>query len=181
MVRIGSEQFADDRARLVVVIAVTACTGLIPVVVGQGPGRAASWAGVVGALAAVAAAAAALWPLITGRTLRPSTPRLEKGLINRSAEMAELVAAVKSDKAVGITTALAGAGESKATLAEMVRASPQVRKHFKGGVQKSAVGRGRAKSRRGVAEKVNEVIKWIPGEHEYLSDPTRRARSWAHL
>lgn len=68
---------------LVAVLAVTACTGLIAVVIGEGLGQAALWAGVVGALAGVAAAAVALWPLIPRRPLRSSEPRLPEGLIRR--------------------------------------------------------------------------------------------------
>jgi len=166
---------------LVAVLAVTACTGLIAVVIGQGLGRAALWAGVVGALAGIAAAAAAVWPLIPRRPLRSSKPRLRKGLVSRPKEMAKLVEALTSGKAAGITTALHGAGGfGKSTLAEMVAASPEVRKRFKGGVDTFTVGRGTRGPAR-IAEKVNEVITWLPGEHKYFSDPDQAAQELGAL
>ena len=95
--------------------------------------------------------------------------------------MDELVAAVTSGKAVGITTALLGAGGfGKTTLAEMVRTSPQVRKRFKGGVHKVTVGRGTRGPAR-IAEKVNEVIKWLPGEHKYFGDPDQAGQELGAL
>ena len=83
--------------------------------------------------------------------------------------------------AVGITTSLWGAGGfGKTTIAEMVCASPRVRKHFKGGVYSFTIGR-EVRGRADIAARVAEVTRFITGDTEQFSDPAEAGRHLGRL
>lgn len=128
-------------------------------------------------VAVVVTAAAALWPLLTARPKppAPSPPelRLPGGVVDRPAEVAQVVAALTKAMAgtVGITTALQGAGGfGKTTLARMACADSRVRRHFGGRVYFVTIGRD-IRDAAAIAAKVNEVIWLIAGEEAAFTDP----------
>ncbi|WP_236242533.1 NB-ARC domain-containing protein [Streptomyces sp. CC228A] len=74
---------------------------------------------------------------------------------------------------VGITTALEGAGGfGKTTLAQIVRASPRVRQHFRGGVYFFVVGRD-VDSPQAVSRLVHDVTLAITGRDVSFDSPDR--------
>ncbi|MGY0063335.1 NB-ARC domain-containing protein [Streptomyces sp. LZ34] len=82
---------------------------------------------------------------------------------------------------VGITTSLSGAGGfGKTTLAELICASPRVRKRYKGGVYSFAIGR-EARGRAEIAARVAEIARFITGDTEQFSDPNEAGRHLGRL
>ncbi|WP_164494625.1 NB-ARC domain-containing protein, partial [Streptomyces sp. ADI92-24] len=103
----------------------------------------------------------------------PPPARDVPGWVVGRAEADQVIAAVCSKKggAVGITTALEGAGGfGKTTLADVVCASPRVRKHFSERVYFVTVGR-EARSSAAIAAKVSEATSYITGDTTPFNDP----------
>jgi NB-ARC domain len=159
---------------LVSALGVAACVFLVAVLVGEGPDRAGTWAGIVAAAAGVVAAMAAVWAVVP-RTVPPPPPLgVPDGVIGRPVELAAVVQALLAGggaQTVGITTGLYGAGGfGKTTLAQMACADPQVRRRFGGRIYMVTVGRD-IRGAAAVAAKVNDVIKLVTGEDATFTDP----------
>jgi WD40 repeat protein len=162
-------------ARCAVVVGAAACALLIAVAAGQGVERAGALAAVVGAVAAVAAAVAAVWPLLPRGPagLVPREQVVAEWAVGRPAELDAVVGALlaSGDGAVGITTALRGAGGfGKTMLAVMACADPRVRRRFSGGVHLVIMGRD-VRGGAAVAGKVNDVIRAVSGQNATFTDP----------
>jgi len=160
---------------IVTTVGVAACGFVLAVLVGQGPDRAAVWAGVVGGPAGVIAAVAAVWAVLPRPAVVPLPPELEvpDWVVGRPVELAAVVRALVAGGArtVGITTSLYGAGGfGKTTLARMVCADKQVRQRFGNRVYLVTVGRD-VRGAAAVAAKVNDVIKLVAGEDATFTDP----------
>src|SRR5262249_38129936 len=94
-------------------------------------------------------------------------------VVDRRDEVDEVVRKVcqRSGGAVGITTALQGAGGfGKTTLAGVVCGDPRARRRFGGRVFQVTIGRD-ATSPAAVAGKVNETVELITGTRPGLTDP----------
>ena len=151
---------------LVVVVAVGACVFLIAVLVGEGPDRAAVWAGIVAALAGVVAAWAAVWVAVPPPSSKMSLPRhleVPKGTVDRPIETVTVVNALVGKWAgtVGITIGLYGEGGfGKTTLAQMVCADRRVKRRFGGRMYLVSMGRD-VRGATTVAAKVNDLIMLV--------------------
>jgi WD40 repeat protein len=111
---------------------------------------------------------------VTGAAARPPwmAPRLGPKVVMRPAVTAALAAAVtaRNRRAVGITTALTGAGGfGKTTLAALLCDDPAVRPGFAGGLLWVTVGQ--AVSGVNLASKVNDLCEVLSGQRPTLADP----------
>jgi WD40 repeat protein len=150
------------------------CAFLIAVLVGQGLGRASTWATFFGFPFAAAAAGAAMWP-IAATTKRPPPPDFDvpDWVVHRPDEADAVIDALmrRGTGTVGITTALEGAGGfGKTTLARVVCADDRVQRHFIGGIHLVTVGRD-VRQPAALAAKVNDLIKVVAGEEATFTDP----------
>ena len=156
-----------------VILGLIACVLVAWVGIGHGLGEASLLAGVIAAVAGVVAAVAAVWPLVASASRVPVLAGLEmpEWVVDRPAEVGQIVSAlIGSDRTVGITTGLHGAGGfGKTTLARMVCADRRVRHRYRGGIFLVTVGRD-IRGPAMVAEKVNEVIKAVAGEDVTFTD-----------
>jgi WD40 repeat protein len=164
-----------SRARkyLLVLTAVLAVAASVLVIVGQ-------WAGILVGVAGIVGAGAAVWPLIAAqpKALPPPEVRLPAWVIDRPAELAQVVGELTADQpgTVGITTALQGAGGfGKTTLAQMVIADQRVRKYFRGRIYLVTIGRD-VRAASAIAAKVNDVIRLMAGEDAAFTDPELAGR-----
>ncbi|AXK37690.1 hypothetical protein DVA86_27185 [Streptomyces armeniacus] len=90
-------------------------------------------------------------------------------------------AVCQSGSTVGITTSLWGAGGfGKTTLAEMVCASPRVRKRYKGGVYRFTIGR-EVRGRADITARVAEITRFITGDTAQFTDPADAGRHLGRL
>ena len=117
---------------VVVILGLVACVLVAWVWLGHGLGQASLLAGVIAAVTGVVAAVAAVWPLLARPSRVPALAGLEmpEWVVDRPAEIGRIVSALigGSDRTVGITTGLHGAGGfGKTTLARMVCADRRVR------------------------------------------------------
>ncbi len=102
----------------------------------------------------------------------PPAPQVEDWLVDR-AEADQVIAAVCAQEggAVGITTALEGAGGfGKSTLAKVVAASARVRRHFDDRVYVFGMGRD-VRHRADIAKKVCEAARFITDDTTPFDDP----------
>lgn len=102
----------------------------------------------------------------------PPAPKVEDWLVDR-AEAEQAMAAVCGQEggAVGITTALEGAGGfGKSTLATVVAASARVRRHFADRVYVFGMGRD-VRHRADIAKKVCEAARFITEDTTPFDDP----------
>ncbi|MCI4061086.1 NB-ARC domain-containing protein [Micromonospora sp. R77] len=106
----------------------------------------------------------------------PPPPTLQEPpgwVVKRPAEVDHVVhGLIRGDgQAVGITTALQGAGGfGKTTLATVVCADPRIRRRFRGRVYQVTLGRDLV-SPEAIASRVNDTIRIITGEDTNYSDP----------
>ncbi|MCF1511392.1 NB-ARC domain-containing protein [Streptomyces glomeratus] len=109
----------------------------------------------------------------------PPPPNVPGWVIDRAeADRAIVAVCSRRRRAVGITTALEGAGGfGKTTLAEVVCASRRVRRRFRGRVYIVTVGR-EVRGRAAISAKVSEVTRFITGDTVTFDDP---ALAGAHL
>jgi WD40 repeat protein len=107
-------------------------------------------------------------------------------VVERPAEADEIVKALLrrpsgGSAANGTDVALHGPGGfGKTTLAEVVCASPAVRKHFRGGIYPFTMGRD-IRSSAAVAAKVNEVACLVTGDTTTFEDPQLAGRHLGRL
>ncbi|MER7322302.1 NB-ARC domain-containing protein [Streptomyces albidoflavus] len=101
----------------------------------------------------------------------PPPATVEDWIIARNESSQAVAAVCGQHRAIGITTALEGAGGfGKTTLAETVCAHPRVRKHFRDRVYFVTIGRD-LRSRAAIAAKVAEVTRFITGDTTAFDDP----------
>ncbi|GIF67694.1 hypothetical protein Ais01nite_57290 [Asanoa ishikariensis] len=115
--------------------------------------------------------------------LIPPGERLDPWVVDRPRELGAIKKALLAGRsAVGITTALSGAGGfGKTTLARMVRADPQVIRHFKGRILWLTFGRDTV-TKSAVAEKVNDLIARVDPRHaRAFTDPGQAGEHLAAL
>ncbi|WP_432084203.1 NB-ARC domain-containing protein [Streptomyces sp. WAC 04229] len=106
---------------------------------------------------------------------QPTAPEVPGWWVVDRDEVDQVISTVCSpaDGPVGITTALEGAGGfGKTTLAQIVRASPRVRQHFRGGVYFFVVGRD-VDSPQAVTGLVHDVTLAITGRDISFDSPDR--------
>ncbi|WP_326564776.1 NB-ARC domain-containing protein [Micromonospora peucetia] len=114
--------------------------------------------------------------------LVPAEQRPERWMVDRPAEVREIVQAVlhgRGAETVGITTAVHGAGGfGKTTVARLVRADRRLLRHFDGRVFWVTLGRD---VRRGaLVEKVNDLVRRIdPGRAQPFTDVRQGAEHLA--
>lgn len=97
------------------------------------------------------------------RALVPASQRTESWVVERPAQVDEIVRALRRGGSVGITTAVQGAGGfGKTTVARMVRADSRVLRRF--GRRVYWVTLGRDVRRGALVEKVNELVRQIDPE-----------------
>ena len=138
------------------------------------------WVAVLVGVAAVVAAGAAVWPLIATppKAPLPAGLQLPDWVIGRPTEVTHVVEALTRHqaRAVGITTALQGAGGfGKTTLAKIVCSDRRVRRHFGKRVYLITIGRD-VRGAVAIAAKVNDVIKLVTGEDAAFTDPELAGR-----
>ncbi|WDF42463.1 NB-ARC domain-containing protein [Streptomyces sp. T12] len=127
----------------------------------------------LGVLAAVALFRAQDRPAAGADDPPPPPPAQVPGWVIDRAESDRAVAEVCGTRrgAVGITTALEGAGGfGKTTLAGVVCAAPRVRRRFRGRVYLITLGR-EVRGRAAIAAKVAEVTEFITGDTRTFTDP----------
>ncbi|MGW6565646.1 NB-ARC domain-containing protein [Streptomyces sp. NPDC054975] len=136
------------------------------------------WVGGLGAGAVALAVTAALLnggPSVSAQDPPPpGAPAVPAWVVDR-AEIRQAVAAVcgRKAEAVGITTALEGAGGfGKTTLATLVCAHRRVRRRFRGRVYTITIGRD-VRGRPAIAAKVAEATAFITGDTTAFEDPDR--------
>ncbi|MEU4486046.1 NB-ARC domain-containing protein [Streptomyces purpurascens] len=152
-----------------VALGVAAVVWLLLVTIRHGWAEADPVASVLGSIAGVSAFAFTLLASNSGATeksiVRPSAPGVGDWVVARD-EIDQVVGAVcrrSQDATVAITTGLKGAGGfGKTTLARLVCAHPQVRKHFGQNVYFVTIGRD-IRGRSAIAAKVAEVTYSITG------------------
>lgn len=135
----------------------------------------------VGGLAAAAVTLSVTAALISGGPSAsaqdpppPGAPAIPAWVVDRT-EIHQAVAAVcgRRAEAVGITTALEGAGGfGKTTLATLVCANRRVRRRFRGRVYTVTIGRD-VRGRSAIAAKVAEATAFITGDTAAFEDPDR--------
>ncbi|MGW6691798.1 NB-ARC domain-containing protein [Streptomyces sp. NPDC054961] len=136
------------------------------------------WVGGLGAGAVVLAVAAALLgrePTGAAQDPPPPGPPVVPAWVVDRTETRRAVAAVCGHGvgAVGITTALEGAGGfGKTTLAALVCAHRRVRRRFRGRVYTVTIGRD-VRGRSAIAAKVVEATAFITGDSTAFEDPDR--------
>ncbi|MEN8652008.1 NB-ARC domain-containing protein [Streptomyces sp. 21So2-11] len=143
----------------------------------------------VGALGAGAVALSVIAALISGGPSAsaqdpppPGAPAVPAWVVDR-AESRLAVAAVcgRRAEAVGITTALEGAGGfGKTTLATLVCAHRRVRRRFRGRVYTVTIGRD-VRGRSAIAAKVAEATAFITGDATAFEDPDRAGEHLGRL
>jgi len=133
-----------------------------------------------GATAAVAVASLLVWAAQRGyerglRELIPAVQRPESWMVDRPAEVDQIVAALRrSAGTVGINTAVHGAGGfGKTTVAKMVRADRRVLRRFRGRVYWVTLGRDVGKQ--ALAGLVNGLIGQVEPGRQATSTDTRQA------
>ncbi|MFF1381620.1 NB-ARC domain-containing protein [Streptomyces sp. NPDC058308] len=137
---------------------------------------------VLGALG-IAAAGVMAWlqsrpPAVANDPPPPSAPTLPEWFIDRAEAHATVTAVCRGDRAVGLTTALAGAGGfGKTMLAEAVCANGQVRRRFRSRIYLVTIGRD-VRGRADVTAKVAEVTRFVTGDTTEFDDP---ALAGSHL
>ncbi|MFD3533429.1 NB-ARC domain-containing protein [Streptomyces sp. NPDC058664] len=112
----------------------------------------------------------------------PGAPVVPAWVVDR-AEIRTAVAAVcgRKAEAVGITTALEGAGGfGKTTLATLVCAHRRVRRRFRGRVYTITIGRD-VRGRSAIAAKVAEATAFITGDTTAFEDPDRAGEHLGRL
>ncbi|MET9469041.1 NB-ARC domain-containing protein [Streptomyces sp. NPDC006544] len=136
------------------------------------------WVGGLGAGAVVLAVAAVLLgrePAGAAQDPPPPGPPVVPAWVVDRSETRRAVAAVcgRGAGAVGITTALEGAGGfGKTTLAALVCAHRRVRRRFRGRVYTVTIGRD-VRGRSAIAAKVVEATAFITGDSTAFEDPDR--------
>ncbi|MFJ6793111.1 NB-ARC domain-containing protein [Streptomyces sp. NPDC091268] len=150
--------------------------------------RASPWPW-VGGLAAGAVALAVAAALISGDASvsaqdppPPPAPVVPAWVVDRT-EIRRAVAAVcgRQAEAVGITTALEGAGGfGKTMLATLVCANRRVRRRFRGRVYTVTMGRD-VRGRSAIAAKVAEATAFITGDTTAFEDPDRAGEHLGRL
>ena len=170
---------------LAVALGVADCAFIGVVLAAFGPDRAAAWATVAGVPAGVVAAVAAVWAVVPRRVPLPPELLLEDWVIDRPAELGQVVAALTSGRRAGgmiaITTALTGAGGfGKTTLAKMACADRRVRRYFGGRVYPVTIGRD-VRGAAAIAAKVNDVIKLVGGVDATFTDPEQAGQRLGSL
>ncbi|MET9677650.1 NB-ARC domain-containing protein [Streptomyces sp. NPDC006482] len=143
----------------------------------------------VGGLAAAAVALGVIAALLGGGPSvsaqdppPPAAPPVPAWVVDRT-ELRPAVAAVCGRKAtaVGITTALEGAGGfGKTTLATLVCANRRVRRRFRGRVYTVTMGRD-VRGRSAIAAKVAESTAFITGDTTVFEDPDRAGEHLGRL
>ncbi|WP_229068394.1 NB-ARC domain-containing protein [Actinoplanes sp. DH11] len=134
-------------------------------------------AGILTAVLAVLTAVAVWWTgRPAGHRADPPAPAVDPPpgwVIDRPDEVHRVVRALRRrpGRAVGITTALQGAGGfGKTTLARVVCADKRVRRRFKGRIYQITMGRD-VRGAAAIAAKVGDVIHLITGDRPDLTDP----------
>ncbi|MFI7320250.1 NB-ARC domain-containing protein [Streptomyces venezuelae] len=141
-----------------------------------------TYTAVFGALG-IAAAGVLAWlqsrpPAVVNDPPPPPAPTLPEWFIDRGQIRAAVTAVCRGDPAVGLTTALAGAGGfGKTMLAEAVCANRQVRRRFRSRVYLVPIGRD-VRERADVTAKVAEVTRFLTGDTTEFDDP---ALAGSHL
>ncbi|MFE9024583.1 NB-ARC domain-containing protein [Streptomyces sp. NPDC007808] len=131
---------------------------------------------IFGALGIVAAGALA-WlqsrpPAVVNDPPPPPPATLPEWFIDRAQTRAAVAAVCRGGRAVGLTTALAGAGGfGKTTLAEAVCANKRVRRRFRSRIYLVTIGR-EVRQREDVTAKVAEVTRFITGDTTEFDDPS---------
>ena len=107
--------------------------------------------------------------------LVPAVQRPEPWVVDRPAEVSQVVAALRAARGtVGITTAVQGAGGfGKTTVAKMVRADPRVLRRFRGRVYWVTLGRDAGKE--ALAGLVNGLIAQIDPDRAVTFTDARQA------
>ncbi|MGW5557041.1 NB-ARC domain-containing protein [Micromonospora sp. NPDC003944] len=109
-----------------------------------------------------------------GDPLPPLAPIPERWIVPRGRELEEVVEAIRrrrTTSAVGITTALRGAGGfGKTTLARIVCADHRVQKHFGRKIYMITMGRD-CRGPAPIADKINDLVELITGERPGFADP----------
>ncbi|MGW7067041.1 NB-ARC domain-containing protein [Streptomyces sp. NPDC054855] len=137
---------------------------------------------VLGALGIVAAGVMT-WlqarpPAVVNDPPPPPAPTLPEWFIDRAQIRATVATVCRGDRAVGLTTALAGAGGfGKTMLAQAVCVNRQVRRRFRSRIYLVTIGRD-VRSRAEVTAKVAEVTRFITGDTTEFDDP---ALAGSHL
>ncbi|MFE3377466.1 NB-ARC domain-containing protein [Streptomyces anulatus] len=133
------------------------------------------WTGVLAGLAVLATSAAMrmqLRPAAGRDDPPPPTPvGVPEWFVDRAQTRAIAAAVCGSDRAVGITTSLWGAGGfGKTTLANAVCARRRVLRRFRSRIYPVTIGRD-VRSRAAIAAKVAEVTRFITGDTTEFDDP----------
>ncbi|HTJ34039.1 MAG TPA: NB-ARC domain-containing protein [Dactylosporangium sp.] len=109
--------------------------------------------------------------------LVPVAQRPESWMVDRPAEVARIVAALRRRRGaatVGITTALHGAGGfGKTTVARLVRSDPRVLRRFAGRVYWVTLGRD--VRREALLEKINDLVRQVDPARAYPFADVRQA------
>lgn len=113
----------------------------------------------------------------------PGAPPLPGWVVDRPAEVRRAVSALRRGRprAVGITTALHGAGGfGKTTLADLVCSDRRVRRHFNQRIYHITIGRD-VSTRAAIAAKANEMAGFITGQTPAHEDPRRAGEHLGRL
>ncbi|WP_225826357.1 NB-ARC domain-containing protein [Streptomyces naphthomycinicus] len=113
----------------------------------------------------------------------PPPPAVPDWVVERPAETQRVISALRSrrSRAVGITTALHGAGGfGKTTLADLVCADRRLRRHFGQRIYHITIGRD-VRTRAGIAAKANEMAGFISGRTPTHEDPRRAGEHLGRL
>ena len=174
----------------VAALAAAAAVTLVAVAVNAATSGTAGWYRIVeryplwwtaGATAAAAMTALAVWRVQAwyerrSAELVPAVQRPEAWVVDRPAELNQVVAALlrEGGGTVGITTAVQGAGGfGKTTIAKMVRADPRVLRRFRSRVYWVTVGRDTGKE--ALAELVNGLITQLEPDRPVTFTDARQA------
>ncbi|MFI6649400.1 NB-ARC domain-containing protein [Streptomyces sp. NPDC050529] len=113
----------------------------------------------------------------------PAAPPLPGWVVDRPTEVQRAVSALRRGRtrAVGITTALHGAGGfGKTTLADLVCLDRRVRRRFNQRIYHITIGRD-VRTRAAIAAKANEIAGFITGQTPAYEDPRRAGEHLGRL